>query len=92
MPQLYRIGSYIIYFWSNENMPLEPIHVHITQGTPSASATKVWITRTGKCLLAHNNSKIPERVLRDIMFVIEARSEAIIKQWYDFHNEISFYC
>ena len=25
MPQLYRIGSYIIFFWSNENMPLEPI-------------------------------------------------------------------
>ena len=26
MPQIFRIGSYIVYFWSNENNPLEPIH------------------------------------------------------------------
>ena len=63
MPQIFKIAGYLVFFWSNESEPLEPIHVHITQGTPSASATKVWITRTGKCLLAHNNSKIPERVL-----------------------------
>lgn len=31
MPQILRIGPYIIYFWSNENNPLEPIHVHITE-------------------------------------------------------------
>jgi len=29
MPQLLRVGPYIIYIWSNENNPLEPIHVHI---------------------------------------------------------------
>ena len=63
MPQIFRVGAYLVYFWSNENYPLEPVHVHITQGTPSGNATKVWITRQGKCLLAHNNSKIPERML-----------------------------
>ena len=50
MPQLYRIGSYIIYFWSNENMPLEPIHVHISEGKANANATKIWITSTGKAI------------------------------------------
>ena len=25
MPQIFRIGPYIVYFWSNENDPLEPI-------------------------------------------------------------------
>ena len=35
---------------------------------------KIWITKTGKCLLCNNNSKIPNRMLRDIMDVIEARS------------------
>ena len=39
-----------------------------------------------------NNSKIPNRILRDLMDVIEARSKDIIEQWYDFHNEIRFYC
>ena len=32
MPQIFRIGPYIVYFWSNENDPLEAIHVHIAEG------------------------------------------------------------
>lgn len=40
MPQLFRIGPYVIYFWSNENYPIEPIHVHIAEGTPAKNATK----------------------------------------------------
>ena len=26
MPQIFKIGSYWVYFWANENDPLEPIH------------------------------------------------------------------
>ena len=40
MPQVFKIGSYWVYFWANENEPLEPIHVHVAQGAPSANATK----------------------------------------------------
>ncbi len=54
MPQIFKVGSYLIYFWGNENMPLEPIHVHISEGLPTSSATKVWITKTGNCVLANN--------------------------------------
>jgi hypothetical protein len=43
MPQLLRVGSYCIYFWSNESDPLESIHVHISEGKPTANATKIWI-------------------------------------------------
>ena len=46
MPQVFKIGSYWVYFWANENDPLEPIHVHVSQGAPSSNATKIWI-----CLL-----------------------------------------
>ena len=45
MPKLFKIGSYWVYFWANENQPLEPVHVHISQGAPNPGATKVWITR-----------------------------------------------
>ncbi len=27
MPQIFRIGSYWVYFWSDESKPLEPVHV-----------------------------------------------------------------
>ena len=32
MPQVFKVGSYWVYFWANENEPLEPIHVHVAQG------------------------------------------------------------
>ena len=57
MPQIFRVGQFIIYLWSNENKPLEPVHVHIAVGQASGNATKVWITSSSKALLCNNNSK-----------------------------------
>jgi hypothetical protein len=37
MPQILRIGPYIICFCSNESDPLEPVHVNITEGRASAN-------------------------------------------------------
>ncbi|MCD7716528.1 MAG: DUF4160 domain-containing protein [Lachnospiraceae bacterium] len=92
MPQIFKIGSYLIYFWSNENKPVEPVHVHVSEGVPSENATKIWITKSGKCLLCNNNSHIPQRKLRNIMDVIEARHSEIENKWYDYFKEIRFYC
>ncbi len=92
MPQVFKIGPYLVYFWANESDPLEPVHVHISTGTPSASATKVWITKAGKCLLCNNNSKIPAHVLRNIMSIIEARSAEVVAKWERFFGNSTFYC
>lgn len=92
MPQVFKIGSYWVYFWANENTPLEPIHVHVAEGSPTANATKIWITEAGKCLLCNNNSQIPQTALRNIMRIIEARSDEVKLKWVDFFGAISFYC
>ena len=92
MPQILRIGPYIIYFWSNENNPLEPIHVHVIEGKASSNATKIWITRSGKTIICNNNSRIPEKVLKRIQRIIEANSAEIIEKWLEFFGEISYYC
>ena len=92
MPQLLRIGPYSIYFWSNENIPLEPIHVHISEGRASASATKLWITSTGKALVCNNKSKIPEKILKKLIRLIEANSNDIINEWINHFGEIRYYC
>ncbi len=47
MPQILKIGAYLVYFWANENDTLEPVHVHIALGVPSANATKIWVTKEG---------------------------------------------
>ena len=92
MPQIFRIGAYIIYFWSNENDPLEPVHVHIAEGKASANATKIWITGSGKALLCNNNSHIPQKTLNNMVRYIEANSSLIINMWYSQFGEIRYYC
>ena len=92
MPQVFKVGSYWVYFWANENKPLEPVHVHIAQGAPTANATKVFITKAGKCYIANNNSDIPEMVLRNIVKIIEARSSEVLDKWYAFFGDATFFC
>jgi len=31
MPQVFRLGEYWIYFWTNEGKPVEPVHVHVSK-------------------------------------------------------------
>lgn len=92
MPQVFKIGRYIVYFWSNESNPREPVHVHISVGVPSENATKVWITKKMGCIVANNNSQIPPHTLSQLVRVIEARSFEIISKWKSLFGEISFYC
>ena len=92
MPQVFKAGSYWIYFWANESDPREPIHVHVSEGAPSADATKIWVTRSGKTLLANNNSGIRGNVLRNLRRIIEARSDEIVGKWKSFFGEVDFYC
>ena len=92
MPQLLRIGPYSIYFWSNESDPLEPVHVHISEGRATSNATKLWITSAGKAVLCNNNSKISEKILRKLIRIVEANSTDIINEWLDRFGEIKYFC
>ena len=92
MPQLFKIGSYIIYFWSNENDPLEPIYVHVAEGKATANGSKIWITSTGKAILCNNMSRIPDRILRRIIRLVEANSREIEERWREQFGEIRYYC
>ena len=91
MPQIFRIGPYSIYFWSNESDPLEPIHVHISEGRATSNATKIWITSTGKTVICNNNSHIPTNILKKLSRFIEANSSMIIEEWLSHFGEISYY-
>ena len=92
MPKLFTVSGYIVYFWSNEEG--EPIHVHISKGKPSPNATKIWLTKTGGCIVANNGSKIPNRELNVLMEFISAQFFLICAKWKQFFvvDTISFYC
>ncbi len=92
VPKLFQIGEYVIFFWSNENG--EPIHVHIAKGKPSPSATKIWLSSTGGCIVANNNSRIPQQDPNELLEIISAQFFLICRRWKEHfcENTISFYC
>ena len=92
MPQIFRIGAYHIFFWINEGVPIEPIHVHVSEKGASSDSTKLWITKNGKTIVANNHSRIPEHNLNTIRRLIESRSFEIMQKWQEQFGEIKFYC
>ena len=92
MPQVIKIGPYVIYFWLDEGCPLEPVHVHIAEGVPKANATKVWLTQSGKAMLASRRSEIPAADLRKLIRVIEANADEIREKWMEYFGELRFFC
>ena len=91
MPRLFRVGQYVVFFWARENN--EPIHVHIGIVNPSSNATKVWLTKNGGCVVAHNKSKIPQRELTYLLQVIQNDYFVICDEWKKFFGiDITYYC
>lgn len=92
MPNILEIQGYKIYFWSNEGY--EPIHVHISKGNPETSSTKVWLTKSGRCMVANNKGNIPATKLRALLRNIENNYFFIIEEWKKYFDveEVNFYC
>lgn len=58
------------------------------------NATKVWLTKSGDCILSNNNSKISENDLNKILKSIRYNFFYIVSEWKAFYgiNEVKFYC
>ena len=91
MPQVFKVSGYLVFLWTNEEKPLEPIHFHVTDGVPNGNCTKVWLTSAGHCMLCHNQSRIPADKLRRIMRIAEARHVMIEEKWQEYFGEITYY-
>lgn len=92
LPSIFEIFGYKIYFWSNENDEL--IHIHVSKGKPTPNSTKIWLTKSGGCILANNNSEMPAKDL-DILFeAITSNYFFIIDFWKKLNcvEEVKFYC
>ena len=92
MPKVFDLGPYTIYFWVGEGNPLEPVHVHVTEGTPSPNDTKFWITRSGGAILCHNKGNIGLKRLRDIQSIIESQHRLVTEKWLAKFGEITYFC
>lgn len=89
MPEIMILRGYKIYFWVNEGMPLEPLHVHISKNYHH-NATKIWITSTGDLIIDNNNDKIPKKELQKILKIIKSYTNEIATFWKNKFSKISY--
>ena len=91
MPKVLILGQYVIFFWMGENR--EPVHVHVAVKRATADSTKFWLLSNGGCLLANNDSNIPEKDLRKIAKYITLNHAYICEQWVEAfgENNLRFY-
>lgn len=68
--------------------------MHISKGTPIANSTKIWITKSGGCIVANNNSQIPDKDLRELLETITNNYFYIIAKWKEHFqiDNVKFYC
>ena len=68
--------------------------MHISKGKPIENSTKIWLTKSGECIVSNNNSKIPEKDLRELLEVISNNYFFILAIWKKHFPsyEIKFYC
>ena len=62
MPQVFKIGSYWVFFWTNENEPLEPIHVHVCEGRPRQNTTKSGLQKVENAFCPITTPKFRKRL------------------------------
>jgi len=81
MPIIFRYKGYIFFFFSNENMPREPIHVHVRKAEALA---KFWIEPEVKIAEAYSFSSSE---LKELLEVIEQNKNLFIRSWHEHFGE-----
>lgn len=92
MPRLFRFYGYLVYFWTHEGKPTEPIHIHISEGVQSEHADKFWLTKDGRFIADKNNKFIPYRKVKHVLeeLTMTERIEFIKNEWLKAFNEITY--
>lgn len=91
MPQLFRICGYLVYFYANEGMPTESIHVHVGK-KPAQADAKFWITRRGKLLMEYDHINLSRQEYRVITSFIEANIGDVEAKWTVYFGEVRYKC
>jgi hypothetical protein len=81
MPVVLRYKGYTFFFFSNEGVPREPLHVHVRMGEATA---KLWLDPEVMVADSHGMSA---KELRELVRVARANKAAFAKAWKDFFHE-----
>jgi hypothetical protein len=81
MPVVLRYKGYTFFFFSNEGIPREPLHVHARKGEATA---KLWLEPE---VMVADSYGMSAKELRELVRVARANKDAFAKAWKDFFHE-----
>ena len=80
MPVIFRYKGYRFFFYSNEGIPREPLHVHVRKGS---SVAKFWLDPTLSVSEAYGMS--PSE-LKELLSVAVEEIERIRRFWNEYFD------
>jgi hypothetical protein len=80
MPAVFRESGYRFFFYANEGVPREPIHIHIEAGDAEA---KFWV---GPEVRVAYNDGFDAKTLRRLLGRVEANRQRIEQAWHEFFS------
>jgi hypothetical protein len=78
MPTVFREGGFRFFFYSNEGLPREPIHIHVEKDDVEA---KFWLHP--EVSLAYNEG-YNARTLRELQGMVEQNRTLIERAWNEY--------
>lgn len=81
MPVVLRYKGYTFFFYSNEGVPREPLHVHVRQGSAKA---KIWLEPD---VMVADSFGMTAQELRELVRVARQNKDAFAKAWKDHFHE-----
>jgi len=80
MPAIFKYKSYRFFFYSNENIPLEPCHIHVRKDT---SIAKFWVIPKVSLASSYGFSAVE---LRELANVIKRKKDLIEDKWNEYFS------
>jgi hypothetical protein len=81
MPEVFRERGFRFFFYSNEGLPREPVHIHVEQMGVEA---KFWLRPEVR--VAYNDG-YDARTLRLLLGIVETNRKVIERAWNEFFGE-----
>lgn len=81
MPLVKKIDGYGFFFYSNEGIPREPIHIHVRKGEAIA---KIWLVPE---VLLESSYGFTSSELTEILKMAMTHHELFIRSWNEYFSE-----
>ncbi len=93
MPVLFRSGSLVIYYWSNEGIPTEPVHVHISYNGEPSTADKFWLSKDGYFVPDKKNKNIKQKIASRMLdsFISTGGIDNLVEAWRERFHDVRYF-